>query len=121
MSEHGRCFSMGWATLSGPVAVEEERLETAAISSAGEKREQKDDWTPGTWLGGAELSEVASGSATQGLWLRNGKVRSQVSGIGRSRFPGRRTVWEIRGGGRRGRRASDRAKKRVYRFRVRFG
>ena len=27
--------------------------------------------------GSAELSEVASGSATQSLWLRNGKVRSQ--------------------------------------------
>ena len=39
-----------------------------------------------------ELREIASGSATQGLWLRNGKVRSQVSGIDRGRFPGRRTV-----------------------------
>ena len=46
--------------------------------------------------GSAEFREVASGSATQGLWLRNGKVRSQVSGIDRSRFPGRRTVREIR-------------------------
>ena len=59
--------------------------------------------------GSAELREVASGSATQGLWLRNEKVRSQVSGVDRSRLPGRRTVWEIRGGGRRGRKASDRA------------
>ena len=40
----------------------------------------------------AEVRKVASGSATQGLWLRNGKVRSQVSGINQSRFPGRRTV-----------------------------
>ena len=71
--------------------------------------------------GSAELSEVVSGSATQSFWLRNGKVGSQVSGIDRSRFPGRRTVWEIRRGRRRGRRASDRAKKRVHRFRVRFG
>ena len=31
--------------------------------------------------GTAELREVASGSATQGFWLKNGKVRSQVSGI----------------------------------------
>ena len=31
--------------------------------------------------GSAELSEVASGSAPQGLWLRNGKVESQVSGM----------------------------------------
>ena len=67
--------------------------------------------------GSAELKEVASGSATQGLWMRNGKVRSQVSGVDRSRFLGRGTVGEVRRGGRRGRRASDRAKKRVYRFR----
>ena len=32
--------------------------------------------------GSVELREVVSGSATQGLWLRNGKVGSQVSGIG---------------------------------------
>ena len=67
--------------------------------------------------GSAELSEVASGSATQGLRLRNGKVGSQVSGIDRSRFPVRRAVGEVRRGGRRGRRASDRAKKRVCRLR----
>ena len=54
--------------------------------------------------GSAELSEIASGSATQGLWLRNGKVRPQVSGISRSRFSGRRTVGEVRREGRRGRR-----------------
>ena len=48
-------------------------------------------------------------------------MRSQVSGIDRSRFPGRRTVGEVRREGRRGKRASNRAKKRVYRFRVRFG
>ena len=42
--------------------------------------------------GSAELREVSSGSATHGRWLRNGKVRSQVSGIDRGRFPGRRTV-----------------------------
>ena len=41
--------------------------------------------------GWAEVREVASGSATHGLWLRNGKVESQVSGIDRSRFPRRRT------------------------------
>ena len=36
--------------------------------------------------GSAELRKVASGSATQSLWLRNGKVRCQVSGIDRSQF-----------------------------------
>ena len=49
----------------------------------------------------AELREVASGAATQGLWLRNGKVGSHVSGIDRSRFPGRRTVGKVRRGRRR--------------------
>ena len=42
MPERGRCFSMGYATLSGPVAVEEERLEEAAKNSTGKKGEQKD-------------------------------------------------------------------------------
>ena len=43
----------------------------------------------------AELKEVASGSATQGLWLRNGKVGFHVSGTDRSRFPGKRTVRKL--------------------------
>ena len=34
---------MGKATLSGPVAVNRERLEVAARNSAGEKGEQKDE------------------------------------------------------------------------------
>ena len=65
--------------------MDEERLEAAARTSAGEKREQKDDHGA---RGSAELRKVASDSATQGLWLRNGKVRFQVSGIDRRRFPG---------------------------------
>ena len=32
MLKQERCFSMGLATLSGPVAMDEERLETAARS-----------------------------------------------------------------------------------------
>ena len=43
----------------------------------------------------AELRKVASGSATQGLWLRNRKVRSQVSGADRSQLPRRKTVREL--------------------------
>ena len=50
--------------------------------------------------GSAELREVASGSATQGLWPRNRKVGPQVSSIDRSQFRGRRTVMEIGGVGR---------------------
>ena len=68
----------------------------------------------------AELGKVASGSATQGLWLRNGKVGSQVSDIDGNQLPGR-TVSEARRRRRRVRRASDRAKEKIYRFRVRFG
>ena len=41
MSKQGRCFSMGKATLSGPVAMDEDCLEAAARSSAREKEEQK--------------------------------------------------------------------------------
>ena len=54
--------------------------------------------------GSAELRKVVSCSARQGLWLRNGKVGSQVRGIDRSRFPRRRTVRKVRRGGRRERR-----------------
>ena len=43
MPERRRCFSMGQVTLSGPVAMEEERLEAAARNSAGVKGEQKDE------------------------------------------------------------------------------
>ena len=45
--------------------------------------------------GSVELSEVASGSAMRGLWLGNGKVRSQVNGIDPSRFPGKRQLWKL--------------------------
>ena len=68
--------------------------------------------------GPTELGEVASGSATQGLWLGDRKVGSQVVGEDRTRLPGRGTVGKVRRGG--GRRASDRTKEGVHRFRVRF-
>ena len=43
MPERGRCFSMRYATLSGPVAEDEERLEAAVRISANQKGEQKDE------------------------------------------------------------------------------
>ena len=43
MPERGRCFSMGWKTLSGPVAVDEVRLEAATKNSVGKKGEQNDE------------------------------------------------------------------------------
>ena len=48
----------------------------------------------------SELEQVAFGSAKQGLWLGDKKVRSQVIGENRSRLPGRRTVREVRIGKR---------------------
>ena len=47
-------------------------------------------------LGSAELGKVASGFATQGLWLGDGKVGSQVIGEDQSRFPGTEKVGEVR-------------------------
>ena len=43
MPERGRCFSMEWTILSGPVAVEGEKLEAATRNSARVKGEQKDE------------------------------------------------------------------------------
>ena len=45
--------------------------------------------------GSAELAKVAFGSATQGLWLRDRIVGSQVISEDRSQFPGRRTVGKV--------------------------
>ena len=42
MPEQGRCFSMGLATLSGPVVVDEERFVAAVINSTEEKEKQKE-------------------------------------------------------------------------------
>ena len=65
------------------VAVEEARLEAAARNLAERKESKRMSETPqGTWLGGPQRG--SSDSATQSLWLRNGKVGSQVSGINQS-------------------------------------
>ena len=87
------------------MAEQEERLEAAARSSVGEKGRAEGRVRFLRARGSAKLRKVVSGFATQNLCLRNRKARSQVSGEDRSRFPGRRTVWEIWGGGRRGRKA----------------
>ena len=51
-------------------------------------------------LDSAELRKIASGSATQGLWLGDRKVASQVIGEDQSQLAGRVTVGEVRRGGR---------------------
>ena len=67
--------------------------------------------------GSSEHGKVVSVSATQGLWLGNRKVGSQVIGKDRSRLPGIGTVGEVRRGGRR---TSDKTKDKIHRFRVGF-
>ena len=98
--------------MSGPVALDEERLKAAARNSAREKGEQKDKWVSSGHVARRSLERY-----TLGLWLEDRKVGSQVIGENRNRFPGKGTVGKVR----RERRASNRAKKRVYRFRVSFG
>ena len=56
---------------------------------------------------------TARGSAELG----GGLGKSQVIGEDRSRLPGKERAGEV---GRGGRRASDRTKERIHRFRVRF-
>ena len=87
MPERGRCFSVGQATLSGPVAVKEKRLETATTKFSKRAEGQVRLLRA---RGLKELRKLASGFATQDFWLRNGKVRSQVSGLDQSRFPWRK-------------------------------
>ena len=54
MPERGRCLSTGYAALSGPVAVEEERFVAPARNSAVRRGNRKRNETPhGTWLDGA--------------------------------------------------------------------
>ena len=60
----------------------------------------------------ARLGQIASGSATQGLWLGNRKLRSQIVGEDRSRPLGRRTVGEVRRRGNEEEPATER--KREY-------
>ena len=102
-----------WASGSGGGKVEGSRKKFG-----GRERRAKGRMRLLRARGSAELIEVTSGSATPGLWLKNRKVGSQVGDVDRSRLPGRGTVREVRRGGSK---ASDRAKERVYRFRIKFG
>ena len=90
----------------------------AARNSAEEKRGQKGRVRLLRARGSTEFGEVATSSTTQGLCLGDRKVRSQVIGENQSRLHRRGTVGKVR---KRGKRASDRRKKTVQRFRVKFG
>ena len=96
--------------------MEEERFVAAAKNSRRKRESKRTSDTPQS-RGSADLGKVVTGSATQSLWLKDREVGSQVIGEDRSRLPVRRTVGEVRRGGKR---ASDRTKERVYGFRVRF-
>ena len=50
--------------------------------------------------GSVELRKVATGSATQRVWLGKRKVGSQGVSEGQSQLPGRRSAGEVRRGGR---------------------
>ena len=70
MLNQGWCFSKKQATLSRPVAVDEETFAAAARNSSGEKGSRKRNETPyGMWLGKAQ---------TGNLWLGDRKVGSSV-------------------------------------------
>ena len=99
--------------------MDEEKLEAATRYSAGKKGEQKRQVKLLKAHGSAELREVASGSAAQSLSLGDRNVGPQIINKDQSRFPGRGMVAEVRKR-RRQRRASNRMKKRMHRFRVRF-
>ena len=80
--------------------MDEERLEAAARNSVGEEEGAKGRVRLLRARGSAELGKVASGSATQGLWLGDRKMETLVIGEDRSPLPGRKTVREVRGGER---------------------
>ena len=65
-----------WASGSG-----REEVGGSSIKFSGRERRAEGRVRLHKAHGSAELREVASGSATQGLWLRNGKVRSLVTSI----------------------------------------
>ena len=84
MPERGRCFSMGQATFSGPVAKDKERFAAAAKNSVEKKGEQKDE-SDSSWLGRAR---------TGSPWLcyaRTGRQKSGILGNWRRTKP---TPWE---------------------------
>ena len=75
------------------MAVDEERFVAAARNSVGEKVERRMRRLRA--CSSAELGLVASGSATQSLWLGNRKVGSQVVGKDRNQLPGKGTVRKL--------------------------
>ena len=86
--ERGRCFTIEKATLSGPVAVDQERFVAAARNSVGKKRGRKTKETSqGTWLDEARTGSFRLCYAVP----LAGKQKSGISGSWQSSKP---TPWE---------------------------
>ena len=85
--------------LSGPVRVDKEKFVAAARNSAGKGEWKEERDSPGH-------AQIASCSATPGLWLGNRTVRSHLIGVDRYR----NTVGEVT---KVGRRTSNRTKERI--------
>ena len=64
----------------------------------------------------SELEKVTSDSDTQDLWMRNGKVGSELVGVVKYRLPGRSTVGKVRKGGI----TSDRMEEKIDYLKNRF-
>ena len=77
------------------MAVDEERLETAARSSAKREGREKGRVRLLRARGSTELGKVVSGTATQNLWQGDRKMGSQVVGKDRSRLPGREQLEKL--------------------------
>ena len=90
--------------------MDKERFVAAVRNSAGKEKEQKRNETSHqssdrlfirAWEHGpSELGQVASGSATQSLWMGNRKVGSQVVVVDQCQLLGRGTDEKIGRGGR---------------------
>ena len=99
------------------MAIDEVRFVVAAKNSAAIKGRAERRVRLLRPRGLVDLGKVASGSATQGLWLGDRKVESQIIGENRSQLAGRGTIGEVRRRRRWGRRANDRTKEKIHRFR----
>ena len=75
---------------------DEERFVAATKNSVRKKQEIKGQMRLHRECGSTELGKVASGCATQSLWLGDSKVGSQVISKDQSRLPGRGQLGKLR-------------------------
>ena len=114
MSERGRCFCMGWATLSEPVAVDGRGLWQPREIQRRRKRRKINVTSQSTLLGRAR---------TGMLWLCYARplARTQKREISSCRrrpmtTPWEKDSWEVMRAERRGKNTSDRTQERAHRI-----